>query len=298
MKNPKAPPMPESNSTFANASALIFGAAKGIGRAVALEWAARGANIAVADIDAAAATATAQAIIAAGGQAIAIPADVTSDSSVAQAIAAAETAHGPVDLLMNNVGAILNGHPEDIPLPEWLRITELNYHGTVRAITHALPAMLARQSGFIVNTASFAGLFPYAASRMPYVATKAAIIALTQSLALYCEPQGVRISCLIPGPVMTTIGDSMTSWTPDCPLRGPGSEFDVITPQRLATTLANGMQDGRILIPSHEQVWATLQRWAADPDAFLRNQIATFAAGDDGKPSLSAEVLAMLRPAT
>ena len=95
---------------------------------------------------------------------------------------------------------MLNGHPEDIPLAEWQRIMDLNYFAAVRGCQHFLPKFLARGSGHLVNTASFAGLYPYAASRVPYAASKAAIISMSQNLAVYLEPQGVRVSCLIPGP--------------------------------------------------------------------------------------------------
>src|SRR4051794_31605988 len=112
----------QPEAPFAGRHALIFGGAKGIGRGVALEWARRGAKLSVADIDAAAAQATAAAIVAAGGQAIGLVADVLSEASIQAAAAAAEAALGEVDIVMNNVGGMLNGHPEDIPMAEWQRM--------------------------------------------------------------------------------------------------------------------------------------------------------------------------------
>ena len=108
---------------FAGASVLIFGGAKGIGRAVALEWARRGARLALADIDEAAAHAVAAEI---GGDSFGLRADVLSDTSVAATVAAAAARLGPLDIVMNNVGGMLNGHPEDIPIAEWQRIMDLN----------------------------------------------------------------------------------------------------------------------------------------------------------------------------
>lgn len=269
---------------FSGSSALIFGGAKGIGKAVALEWARRGARLVIADRDLEAARHTAQAIVDAGGQAFAVKADVMSEDSIAAAICTAERAIGEIDILMNNVGAILNGHPEDIPLHEWQRIMDLNYLGTVRATLQLLPGFLARGSGHIVNTASFAGLYPYAASRIPYAASKAAIIAYSQSLALYCEPKGIRISCLIPGPVMTNVMDSMTSWTENCPVRGPGKETVLMLPEQVATVLADGMRDGKVLIPSDEVAFTIVRRWADAPDDFIREKLRDFAQGDTGAP--------------
>jgi short-subunit dehydrogenase len=104
------------------------------------------------------------------------------------------------DIVMNNVGAIMNGNPEDVPIGEWERIISLNLMSVVRSNAVWLPKLLARGRGHIVNTASFAGLFPYATSRMPYVVSKAGVIALSESLALYLHPQGIRVSCLCPGP--------------------------------------------------------------------------------------------------
>lgn len=279
---------------FAGANALIFGGAKGIGKCVSLEWARRGASLAVADIDAAAAQETAAEIVAAGGKAVGIGANVLSDESVAEAAAAAEAALGEIDIVMNNVGGMLNGHPEDIPMKEWQRIMEINYFAAVRGVQVFLPKFLARKSGHIVNTASFAGLYPYAASRVPYTAAKAAVIAMTQNLAVYLEPQGIRVSCLIPGPVMTGVMDSMTSWTEDCPLRGPGKETKLMLPEDVATVLADGMRDGRILIPSDEVGLDIVKRWAASPEDFIRGKIAEFASGDRGNPLIPEEIKAMM----
>jgi NAD(P)-dependent dehydrogenase (short-subunit alcohol dehydrogenase family) len=282
---------------FAGAHALIFGGAKGIGRSVALEWARRGARLTVADLDEAAAQATAAEIVAAGGTARGLAANVMAEDSIAAAIAAAQDGSGEIDILMNNVGGMLNGHPEDIPLREWQRIMELNYLAAVRGVEQVLPRFLARGAGHIVNTASFAGLYPYAASRVPYGAAKAAVISLSQNLALYCEPKGIRVSCLIPGPVATDVMASMTSWTEDCPMRGPGKETTLLLPDEVAVVLADGIRDGRILIPSDPVAFDILRRWAADPDGFIRGKIAEFGSGDRGNPVVPEAMLAAMKRA-
>ncbi len=279
---------------FNGANALIFGGAKGIGKCVALEWARRGARLAIADLAEDQARETADAIIASGGTAVALAANVMSEQSLAQAAEKAEAALGPIDIVMNNVGGMLNGHPEDIPLAEWQRIMEINYGAAVRGVAHFLPRFLARGSGHIVNTASFAGLYPYAASRVPYTAAKAAVIAMTQNLAVYLEPKGIRVSCLIPGPVMTGVMDSMTSWTQDCPLRGPGKETTLLTPEHVAAVLADGMEQGKILIPSDPVAFEIVQRWAADPDGFIRAKISEFANGERGNPVIPDAIRQML----
>jgi NAD(P)-dependent dehydrogenase (short-subunit alcohol dehydrogenase family) len=284
----------QAEAPFAGAHALIFGGAKGIGRAVAMEWARRGARLSIADLAEDAAQATAADIIAAGGQAVALAANVLIEESIAAAASAAENAFGPVDILMNNVGGMVNGHPEDIPFAEWQRIMDINYFAAVRGVKHFLPQFLARGRGHIVSTASFAGMFPYAASRVPYGAAKAAVISMSQNLAVYCEPLGVRVSCLIPGPVMTQVMDSCTEWTPGCEMRAPGKETTLMLPEALAVVLADGMRQGRILIPSDPVVFDIIQRWAADPDAFIRGKIADFAQGDRGNPTVPDAIKAML----
>lgn len=271
---------------FAGASAIIFGGAKGIGKAVALEWARRGASVAVADLDHAAARETAAEIAGEGGKSVGLPVDVLSQASMEAVAREAETAFGPPDIVMNNVGAILNGHPLDIPTEEWHRIFELNYFSIVRSNALFLPAMLARGSGHVVNTASFAGLYPYAAGRIPYASSKAAVLSMSENLALLLEPQGVRVSCLIPGPVMTGIAAGMTDWTPDFPMYGPGSETALMDTAEVARVLADGMRDGRILIPSDPIAFDIIARRAADPDAFTRAKIAGFASGDVGMPKM------------
>jgi NAD(P)-dependent dehydrogenase (short-subunit alcohol dehydrogenase family) len=273
-----------NNFSFPGQIALVFGGAKGIGKAASLEFARRGALIAVADIDEPAARETANAIIAKGGRAIGLRANVLSEDSIAQTASRAEAELGEIDVVMNNVGAMLNGHPEDIPMAEWQRMMDLNYFSAVRSVKHFLPKFLSRGSGYIVNTASFAGLYPYAASRMPYAATKAAIIALTESLAIYLEPKGIRVSCFIPGPVMTDIMNNMTSWSENCPMRGPGSELDLKDVAETATRLADGMEAGRIMISSDDNVWNLVQKWAESPDRFIRDKIEAFAQGDAGLP--------------
>lgn len=276
----------EDKPVFADAHALILGGAKGIGQAIAREFSRRGARLSVGDIDLAAAEETAASIRVSGGEAQALSVDVLSTSSIADGVAQAEAGFGRIDMLLNNVGAILNGHPEDVPAEEWERIGELNYGAVVRGVRAVLPAMLARGSGHILNTASFAGMYPYAASRIPYGAAKAAVISLTQNLALYCEPKGIRVCCLVPGPVITGIGATMTSWTADAPMRGPGGHLPLLTAEVAAKRFADGIRDGRILIPSDEALWEILQSWAADPDAFIRAKIAAIARGDLGLPVL------------
>jgi NAD(P)-dependent dehydrogenase (short-subunit alcohol dehydrogenase family) len=272
---------------FRDKTALIFGAAQGIGRAVALEFARRGARLAIADINFGGAEETAAAIVAAGGKAIVLQCDVAREESVRAAAEETESRLGDLDIVMNNVGVILNGNPEDIPTAEWRRIMDLNFFSAIHSNQVALPKMIARGSGYIVNTASFAGLYPYAANRIPYAAAKAAVVAMSESLALYLQPKGVRVSCFCPGPVETGVMNSMKTWSSNVAFRGPGSQYEVTTAEEAAVTLANGMRDGRVLIPTDPKVWDVMRRHADSPDTFIQGKIDEFARGDLGKPSSS-----------
>lgn len=263
---------------LAGRTAIVTGAASGIGRGTVLALAARGARVALVDINAAGLDAVAAEIAAAGGQALACPADVGAADAFEVVRATAEAAFGPVDILMNNVGVLVSGAPQDIPLAEWERILNLNLMSAIRSIHLFLPAMIARGSGHIVNTASFAGLFPYAYDRLPYAATKAALVGLSEGLRLYLEPQGIGVTCLCPGPVKTAIGSTMKSWTPGIGLRGPGAQFTFRTPEAVGEMVADAIEADRFFLPTDDLVLERMQSRAADPDAFLAAQLAAIAA--------------------
>ena len=271
--------------TFENKHAFIIGAGRNIGRVIALEFARRGAKVAVADIDKSGAEETAQLIIAAGGNAAGIGCDVTSESSVRDAVSEAERFLGVIDVHMNNAGIIHSGNPEDFPASEWERMFSVNFFGAVRANAVVLPKMIRRGQGYLVNTASFAGLYPYAVNRIPYAASKAALVSMSENLALYLRPKGILVSCLCPGPTMTTSTLGMKPWSENVIMRGPGSHLEVRSQEHAAKVLADGMCAGRIIIPTHEAGWDILQRHAASPDAFVQEKIDEFARGVSGLPA-------------
>lgn len=276
---------------FAGSAAIVFGSGRNIGRAVVLEFARRGARVAVADLDLAGAEETAAMIRQGGGEAVALAVDVASEQSVRAAADAAERALGPIDIVMNNAGILSGGNPEDIPLSAWQQTMDVNFFGMVRSILVFLPRMLECGSGYIVNTASFAGMYPYASSRMHYAASKAAVLSLSENLAIYCLPRGIRVSCLCPGPVMTTLGLSERSFSTDSFMTAPGSHLVLKSQEETALILADGMRDGKIIIPTHEEIRATLAEYGPDPDAYIHKKIAEFAAGDSGRPQVPEHFL-------
>ena len=270
--------------TFENKNAFVIGAGRNIGRAIAQEFARRGARVAVADIDTSGAEETAKLIIAAGGKATGIGCDVMSEASVSDAVRDAERFLGDIDIHMNNAGILHSGNPEDFPASEWERMFSVNFFGAVRANAIVLPKMIARGQGYIVNTASFAGLYPYATSRIPYAASKAALISMSENLAVYLLPKGIRVSCLCPGPTMTTSTVGMKPWSENVIMRGPGSNLAVKSQEHAAKVLADGMCAGRVIIATHEEGWEIVQKRGASPDNFIREKIEEFARGDSGLP--------------
>lgn len=188
-------------------TALVTGASRGIGRAIAEAYADAGADVAVLARDAEKLAEVAAAIEAKGRRAVVLPCDVTDieavQSSVARAIA--ELAH--VDILVNNAG----GNSFSMPLAGmrfsgWEKTLRLNLDSVVHLLQATLPHFLERHSGVVVNIASVAGLRG-APMMSHYGASKAALISLTQSVALETAWAGVRVNALVPGWIETDLTD-------------------------------------------------------------------------------------------
>ena len=272
---------------FDKTNVLLVGAASGIGRALALECSRRGARVAAADIDEAGAARTAAEIDAAGGVATSVRCDVSDASSLAAAVAAAENFLGSIDASVNAAGVLLSGHPEDIPPTEWERIFDVNVFGAARLNALVLPKMIARARGYVVNTASVAGLHPFAVTRIPYAASKAALVSMSENLAIHLKPKGIRVSCLCPGPTLTPIGARARTWTEGVPLLGPGSDYALMTPRRTAQVFCDGMEAERVIIFAQEAITlAYMRRFAAAPDDFIDERIGQYARGENGLPEI------------
>jgi NAD(P)-dependent dehydrogenase (short-subunit alcohol dehydrogenase family) len=253
--------------------AVITGGASGIGRATALALSRAGARVAIADIDGEGAAALAREIEAAGGQAIGLHCDVSVESSFAALADAVLQRFGRVDIVMNNVGVLTSGRPDELPLSEWQRIIDTNLMSVVRSNHIFLPLLIAQGSGHIVNTGSFAGLFTYAYDRLPYAATKAAIIHLSEGLALYLRPKGIGVTCLCPGPVRTQIMRSLRSFSVGLDVRGPGPQFALLEADTVGDMVVDAIRRNVLLLVTDEQIREILVRRARDPEGVLEEQI-------------------------
>ena len=191
---------------FSGRVAVVTGGAQGIGRAVAERLAAGGARLALWDVDAAMAEATAAEL---GGGAIGLRCDVAAWDSVAAAQAATEAALGGVDIVVNSAGvAGLNAPVETYPVEEFRRIVEVNLLGTFHVNRAAVPGMKARNYGRIVNIASIAGKEgnPNASA---YSSSKAGVIGFTKSLGKELAGQNIAVNCVTPAAARTRIFDQM-----------------------------------------------------------------------------------------
>lgn len=185
---------------LAGKTAIVTGAAKGLGRSTAIRLAQSGARVAVIDIDREGLAQVSEAIAAAGGEAPAFVVDISNSAAVEAAIAEILATFGHVDILVNNAGSGWHKQTpfKDTPNEEWEWILDLNLRGTLY-VTHALlDHMVARRYGKIVNVASIA-----ATTGIPklavYSASKGALVAFTKSLAMELGPHNINVNCISPG---------------------------------------------------------------------------------------------------
>jgi NAD(P)-dependent dehydrogenase (short-subunit alcohol dehydrogenase family) len=195
--------------------ALVTGAAKGIGRASALAFAAEGARVVVADVDEDGGPETVSLVQAAGGEATFVRADVSDAGDVQAMVACAVDAFGGLDCAHNNAGVAGGGRPvAEFRDDEWHRAIGIMLTGVYLCMKHEIPSMLERGGGAIVNTASGAGLvgFPGQAA---YVAAKHGVLGLTKVAALDYGARGIRVNAVCPGTVRTPMVDTAVRAMPE-----------------------------------------------------------------------------------
>jgi NAD(P)-dependent dehydrogenase (short-subunit alcohol dehydrogenase family) len=252
---------------LADRVAVVTGGASGIGRALAWRLAEEGARgVVVADLDAEGARAVAGEI---GARAVAVGCDVAIETQVADAVATAQDAFGPVDLFCANAGVAIG---TDLATPA--EVWELAYGVNVRAHVHAakalLPGWLERGNGYFLATASAAGLLTQIGSA-PYAVTKHAAVAFAEWLSVTYGDRGVRVSCLCPMGVrtaMTTVPED----APDDVRLATGvvaSAGAMLEPEEVADVVVEGLRAERFLILPHPEVLTFFQRKADDYDRWL-----------------------------
>lgn len=187
--------------------AVVTGAGSGLGRAFCDVLAARGARLVVSDIDLGSAEVTAEAVRRAGGEAIAIRADVSVFDEVEALATAAERGFGGSDLIVNNAGVAVGGDLGDVSLDDWRWIVGINLMGVVHGCHAFVPRFKKQGSGAVINVASAAGLVS-APSMSAYNATKAGVVALSETLHAEVSGRGIGVTVLCPTFFKTNIGKS------------------------------------------------------------------------------------------
>lgn len=187
--------------------AVITGAGSGLGRALALDLAERGASLVVSDIDSSTADETAALVRKQGTRAEVIPCDVTKRDAVFGLIEETERRLGGIDFLANNAGVAVGGPFDEISIEDWRWAVDINLWGVIYGCQAAVPKMKAQGHGYILNVASAAGLLsPPAMSA--YNVTKAGVVSLSETLYAEYKGAGIRVTALCPTFFRTNIVSS------------------------------------------------------------------------------------------
>jgi NAD(P)-dependent dehydrogenase (short-subunit alcohol dehydrogenase family) len=241
---------------------VVTGGAGGIGRALVRRFAQEGARaIVVADRDLAGAQAIAGEVAA-----LALELDAGRESSVRALVAEATAAHGPIDIFISNAGVPgAMGGPE-APDDVWDEAWRVNVMAHVWAARALLPEMLERGDGYLINTASAAGLLTQVSS-LVYSVTKHAAVSLAEWMAIEYRERGVRVSCICPQGVRTPMLDlAMDDPAGAAALTSGG----LIEPEDVADAVVAGIRDERMLILPHENVAGFMALKGSDPERWLK----------------------------
>jgi NAD(P)-dependent dehydrogenase (short-subunit alcohol dehydrogenase family) len=187
--------------------ALITGAGSGIGRESAVLFAQEGAQIVCVDVDQASATETVDMIVGAGGEAVAVRADVSSSEDSAAMVRVAEDSYGGLHVMFNNAGIMHSddGDAQATSEDVWDLTMNVNAKGVFLGCKFGIPTIKRSGGGSIINTASFVAHLGAATPQVAYTASKGAVLALSRELAVVHAREGVRVNALSPGPLRTEL---------------------------------------------------------------------------------------------
>lgn len=253
------------------AAAVLTGAGSGIGRATAVSLAARGCRIVASDVDRDRAEETAALACEAGSEALGIAVDVVDQGALEAARDLCLDRFGRLDLVMNNVGVLAMGPPESLPIEAWQRVLDLNLLSIARSNLVFLPHLLAQGHGHVVNTSSASGLLAYGFDRLPYVASKHAVVGLSEALALYLAPKGVGLTCVCPSGVITNIVEQITVYGEPTSPRAP--QHPLVEPAAVGELIAEAVSAGTFLVVTAPEIHDELRERAADPEAYMQRMI-------------------------
>jgi NAD(P)-dependent dehydrogenase (short-subunit alcohol dehydrogenase family) len=235
--------------------AVITGGSGGIGRAMARAFLDEGAkSVMLADLDAVAVADAARELGCDG-----IACDVTDEAQVVALVERTRQRHGPIDLFCSNAGAGGQGVLIDASNSVWQKQWELHVMAHVYAARAVLPAMIERGSGYLLNTASAAGLLAAVGSG-PYTVTKAAAVKLAEFIAITHGDDGIKVSVLCPQGVNTAMAPRRL---------GDGQTDGIIEPEQLARTVVEALRAERFYVLPHPEVEEYVRRKGDDIDRWL-----------------------------
>jgi NAD(P)-dependent dehydrogenase (short-subunit alcohol dehydrogenase family) len=192
-------------STLTDRVAIVTGAGHGIGHATARALASAGADVAVVDIDKAAAETTAAAVAAVGRKSLAVATDVGDLASIDQMVGRVVEAFGRIDVLVNNAGVTRRAYIMDLTENDWDRIMRVNGKGVFFCLQRVAREMIPRRSGVIVNIASIAGKGYAGTSNAIYAGSKGAVIGMTRIAALQLARHNINVNAICPGTTVTAL---------------------------------------------------------------------------------------------
>jgi len=260
---------------FRERVAVITGGGGGIGSAMARAFAVRGARLALADVDLAAARAVAKELESRGAEAQAFSVDVADRDDVFRLAEAVLERFGRVHLVCNNAGVAIGGEMWSAPLEDWTFTMGINFWGVLYGVQAFVPILLEQgEGGHVVNTASMAGLTGMSFLGM-YCASKFAVVGLTESLSREVRDRGIGVSLLCPMIVATNIDANSLARHPDPQRRrqarpGPppvAMRGGVIEAGEVARRVVRAIERGQLYILTHPEQREILRRRAARIDA-------------------------------
>jgi len=275
---------------FKGKVAVITGGASGIGRSVALALAKLGTDIVVADIDDVRVGEVRQEIESMGRRVLAIHCDMSKDDDVNNLAAQTLSTLDKVDILMNNAGVGVRGYVEKLSMADWEWILGINLLGVIRGVHAFLPHMIKRGSGYIINTASAAGLVaseppPLAIRNIPYATSKFGIVGFSEGLYGYLRPKGIMVSVLCPGMVTTNLRFHSRYVGSDqeiANMKVEGEEmFNINTPgviesDNVAQIVVKAMKEKSFFILTHPEVKEALMNRGHDMEKLEKHLQDTF----------------------
>ena len=238
------------------AHVVVTGGANGIGAAMARRFANEGARVVLADLEEAPLMA-----VAAETGGLGVPTDVRHEHQIAALVTAAEGRYGPIDLFCSNAGIVVPGG-EDATDAQWERSIAVNLLAHVYAARVLVPRMIARGGGYLLNTASAAGLLTQIGSA-PYSVTKHGAVAFAEWLSITYGDEGLKVSVLCPQAVRT----NMTAGTEEGGVAGVDG---MLEPDDVAAAVVDGLDAERFLILPHPVVADYVKRKADDHDRWIR----------------------------